>query len=41
MATTGKPGEIHQETAAPAGSELQIGSQLKPIDTVHGDEAVR
>lgn len=41
MAATEKPGEIHHVTAAPAGSDVETGGGLKPIDTIHGDEAVR
>ncbi|KAH7406401.1 major facilitator superfamily domain-containing protein [Phaeosphaeria sp. MPI-PUGE-AT-0046c] len=41
MTTTEKSGEIHHETTDPAGSDLETGGQLKPIDTLHGDEAVR
>jgi hypothetical protein len=41
MATIEKSGEIHHETAVPAGNDLEIGGQLKPIDTLHGDEAAR
>jgi len=41
MAGTEKPQEIYQETAAPTGSDLEVGKDLKQIDTVHGDEAVK
>jgi len=41
MATTEKPEEIPHVTAAPAGSDLETGGGLKPVDTIHGDEAVR
>jgi uncharacterized protein YigE (DUF2233 family) len=34
-----KPQEIYQETAAPVGSDVENGQQLKSVDTVHGDEA--
>lgn len=36
-----KPQEIYQETAAPMGSDIEDGRQLKTVDTVHGDEAAK
>ena len=36
-----KPQEIYQETAAPTGSDMEVGKELKPVDTIHGDEAVK
>jgi len=36
-----KPQEIYREAAAPVGSDVEVGKDLKPIDTVHGDEAIK
>tara|TARA_R110002003_G_scaffold112_11_gene9631 strand:+ start:1548 stop:1694 length:147 start_codon:yes stop_codon:yes gene_type:complete len=41
MVGTEKPHEIYQETAAPTGSDMEVGKDLEPVDTVHGDEAVK
>ncbi|KAF2820572.1 MFS general substrate transporter [Ophiobolus disseminans] len=42
MSGNEKPQEIYQETAAPmTNSDVEVGRDLKPVDTVHGDEAVR
>jgi hypothetical protein len=41
MVGTEKPHEIYQETAAPTSSDMEVGKDLEPVDTVHGDEAVK
>lgn len=41
MSGTEKPQEIYQETSRPTGSDVEVGRPLKPVDTVHGDEAVK
>lgn len=40
MAGTEKAQDIYQETSATPGSDVEVGKNLKPIDTIHGDEAV-
>ncbi|KAH7357504.1 major facilitator superfamily domain-containing protein [Pyrenochaeta sp. MPI-SDFR-AT-0127] len=41
MSSNEKPQEMYQETSVPTGSDVEDGRQLKTIDTVHGDEAVK
>lgn len=41
MSDTEKPPEIYRETMALAGCIVEGDQQLKPVDTVHGDEAVK
>jgi hypothetical protein len=42
MPGTEKPLEIYQETTAPMGnSDIEEDKDLKQIDTIHGDEAVK
>lgn len=41
MSSTEKPQEIHEETRTATGSDEEASTDLKPIDTVHGDEAVK
>lgn len=41
MSGTEKPQEIYQETSAPEGSDVDATRDLKPVDTLHGDEAVK
>ncbi|KAI8940646.1 hypothetical protein NX059_001916 [Plenodomus lindquistii] len=36
-----KPQDIYQETSGHGASDVEVGGQVKPVDTVHGDEAAR